>query len=120
MIYTSYFAKQAKKVPNENTSYASIAVGYPHYELPFELKHVKSIKPYGVFGKYEGEEYVQKYFERLDRIGVDAITEEMIKAQGDKENLVLMCYEKNASECHRRMFAQWWFCRTGEIIEEMS
>ena len=55
MIYTSYFAKQAKR-NDENTAYASIAVGMPKYELAHELRHVMSIKPYGVFGKYDGEE----------------------------------------------------------------
>lgn len=119
MIFTSYFSKQAKKVPDENTSYASIAVGYPKFNLPFELKHVSSIKPYGVFGKYEGDEYYKKYMERLEKIGVDRIYEDLKNAQGDKENLVLMCYEKNADECHRRMFAEWWLQKTGEIIEEI-
>lgn len=119
MIYTSYFAKQAKR-NDENTAYASIAVGMPKYELAHELRHVMSIKPYGVFGKYHGEEYKQKYFERLDRIGVERICDELMAVQGDKENLVLMCYEKDPNECHRRMFAEWWYARTGEIIEEMS
>lgn len=119
MIFTSYFSKQAKKVPDENTSYASIAVGMPRYKLPFELKSVQTIKPYGVFGKYEGDEYYNHYIDRLERIGVDRIYEDLRLAQGDKENLVLMCYEKNADECHRRMFAEWWLQKTGEIIEEI-
>ena len=119
MIYTSYFAKQAKAGARDDTSYASIAVGTPKYALPFELKHVTSVKPFGVFNKYQGAEYQEKYFERLERIGVDKIYEEIVTEKGDKENLVIMCYEKNPNECHRRMFADWWLKKTGEIIAEI-
>ena len=117
MIYTSYFSK--KKEDLENTAYCSIAVYNPRYELTYELKNASTIKPYGIFKKYTGEEYTRKYFERLDNIGVDRILEDLKQAQGDKENLVLMCYEKNPNDCHRSMFAEWWFINTGEIIEEL-
>ena len=69
--------------------------------------------------KWERKEYYNHYINRLDKIGVDKIFDELMKAKGDKENLVLMCYEKNADECHRRMFAEWWMWQTGEIIEEI-
>lgn len=118
MIYTSYFAKQARN-NDPNTAYASVAVGLPKYPLAHELKHLTSVKPYGVFGKYHGEEYKQKYFERLEMIGLERIYNELMSVQGDKENLILMCYEKDPSECHRRMFAEWWYKKTGEIIEEI-
>lgn len=118
MIYTSYFAKPKKDL--ENTAYCSIAVGTPKYELPYELRHAYTIKPYGVFGKYKGEEYAQKYFERLEKIGVDRILEDLKQAQGGKKDLVLMCYEKKPEECHRSMFAEWWFFKTGETIEELK
>ena len=116
MIYTSYFSK--KKEDLEDTAYCSIAVCNPKYDLPYELKNASTIKPYGIFNKYSGEQYVEKYFERLEKIGVDRILEDLRKAQGDKKNLVLMCYEKNPEECHRSMFAKWWLAKTGEVIEE--
>ena len=118
MIYTSYFSK--KKEDFENTAYCSIAVYNPRYALNYELKNANSIKPYGVFKKYTGEEYVEKYIERLERVGVDRIYDDLISAQGDKENLVLMCYEKDQNDCHRSMFAKWWREKTGEIIEELK
>ncbi|MDR2170525.1 MAG: hypothetical protein LBP59_10320 [Planctomycetaceae bacterium] len=37
--------------------------------------------------------------------------------------VVLLCYEdvsKVGQWCHRRMFAEWWENKTGEIIEELS
>lgn len=119
MVYTSYFSKQAKQPIQDNMVYASIAVGLPKFDLPFELKHITAVKPWGIFGKYEGEEWREKYRERLNKIGVKRIFEAIQEAKGNKENIVLMCFERNAGECHRREFADWWFEKTGEIIEEL-
>ena len=119
MVYTSYFSKQAKQPVQDNMAYASIAVGLPKFDLPFELKHITAVKPWGIFGKYHGEEYKQKYYERLDKIGVKRIFEAIQEAKGNKEHIVLMCYEKDWNGCHRKMFADWWQKQTGEIIEEI-
>lgn len=102
----------------EDAAYVSIAVGNPRYPVPYKIVNVRSIKPYGIFGKYHGEEYLEKYFERLDSFGVEAILEELKVASEGHENVILMCHEKNEKECHRRMFAKWWFDHTGEFIPE--
>lgn len=119
MIYTSYFAAQ-KKMPIKDVAYVSIAVGNPRYSVPYEIVNAKIIKPYGVFGKYHGIEYEQKYFERLDSYGVQAIAEELKKVAGNHENVILMCHERDWTTCHRRMFAKWWFEKTGEVIPEID
>ena len=116
-IFTSYFAKQ-KKRNEEGTAYVSIAVGNPKYEVAFNIIDLKCLKPYGVFGKYHGEEYKKKYFERLDSFGVDYIAREIKKVGSGCKEVILMCHEKNPLECHRSMFAEWWLMKTGEIIEE--
>lgn len=117
MIYTSYFAKH-KKGADDKTAYLSIAVGNPKYEVPYEIIDIKILKPYGIFGKYHGEEYKKKYFERLNSYGVDKIMHEIERLSKGKENVLLMCHEKNKMDCHRSMFAEWWLEQTGEIIEE--
>lgn len=118
-IYTSCFSKQKKEEVKADRCYASIAVGRPKFDLPFHLDDITSIKPYGIFGKYNGEEYKEKYFERLNKIGVLRIFEELKEVAGGKKEIVLMCYETDAYGCHRRMFAEWWLHQTGEIIEEL-
>ena len=118
-IYTSYFMRQ-RKMELEDAAYVSIAVGNPRYAVPYKIVNAKSLKPYGIFGTYHGEEYRQKYFERLDFFGVDMILKELMEVSEGHENVILMCHEKNEDECHRRMFAEWWFKNTGEYIPEIG
>lgn len=116
-VYTSYFAKQAKvRVPD--AAYVSIAVGNPKYRVPYRIIDLKELKPYGIFGKYYGDEYKKRYFERLDWYGVDRIREAIKEASCGHENVFLMCHEKDKNECHRSLFAEWWLEKTGEVIEE--
>lgn len=117
MIYTSYFSRQ-RKMEIPDAAYMSIAVGNPRYEVPYEIIDFKMLKPFGIFRVYEGEEYRQKYFERLDDYGVDKIRETMLKLSEGHENIILMCHEKDKNECHRSMFAEWWKKNTGEVIPE--
>lgn len=118
MIYTSYFQKQISK-NDKDTVYASIAVGKPKMDFEFKLEDAYVLKPFGIFGKnLTDEEYKRLYLERLDRIGVDKIRRVLREIQGDKKNLILMCFERNREECHRSWFAEWWQEKTGEIIEE--
>lgn len=118
-IYTSYFAKQ-KKMELPDTSYVSIAVGNPRYAVPYRIVNLGLLKPFGIFKVYHGEEYRQKYFERLDSYGVEKIRKAIEEASEGHENVILMCHEKNKNECHRSMFAEWWLQKTGEIIPEFG
>lgn len=116
-IYTSYFARQ-KKMELPDTSYVSIAVGNPRYSVPYKIVNLGLLKPFGIFRVYHGEEYKQKYFERLDGYGVEKIRRAIEEASEGHENVILMCHEKDKNECHRSMFAEWWLKNTGEVIPE--
>lgn len=116
-IYTSYFARQ-KKMELSDTSYVSIAVGNPRYSVPYKIVNLGLLKPFGIFRVYHGEEYKQKYFERLDGYGVEKIRRAIEEASEGHENVILMCHEKDKNECHRSMFAEWWLKNTGEVIPE--
>ena len=116
-IYTSYFVRQ-KKMELQDVSYVSIAVGNPRYSVPYKIVNLGLLKPFGIFRVYHGEEYKEKYFERLDGYGVEKIRKAIEEASEGHENVILMCHEKDKKECHRSMFAEWWFKNTGEIIPE--
>lgn len=117
MIYTSYFAKHKNKA-DDKIAYVSIAVGNPKYPVAYNIIDLKMLKPYGIFGKYHGDEYKRKYFERLDSFGVDKILLALDNIGKGFDDILLMCHEKDPIQCHRSMFAEWWFRNTGEIIEE--
>lgn len=117
MIYVSYYAN--KDVDTENNRYCSISVGTPRWKLPYEMVHAGFLKPYGIFNKYDNmEDYRREYRKKLESIGVDRIRKFLSQLQGDKKNIVLLCYEKNKYECHRWIFAEWWMEKTGEVVEE--
>lgn len=118
-LYTSYFSRQ-RKMELEDAAYVSIAVGNPRYPVPYKIVNANCLKPYGVFKVYHGQEYKEKYFERLDFFGVDTILQELERISEGHKNVILMCHEKDENECHRRMFAEWWFKNTGEFIPEFG
>lgn len=117
MIYVSYYSN--KDIDVEHNRYCSISVGNPRWKLPYEVVHAGILKPYEIFNKYDNmEDYRREYRKKLDALGVDKIRKLLQELQGDKENIVLLCYEKNKYECHRWTFAEWWMEKTGEIVEE--
>ena len=116
-VYTYYFSG-ANKLDIEDTAYVSIAVGNPRFRTKYKITDLKVLKPYGIFGNYHGDEYKRQYFKRLDSYGANNIRQQIIEASEGHHTVLLMCHEKDASVCHRRMFAEWWESRTGEKIEE--
>lgn len=120
MKVQTYYFSGAGKLKIEDTAFLSIAVGNPRYKTNYEIVDLKVLKPYGILGMYSGEQYKEKYFERLDFIGPEKIREEIIKASHGHKTVLLLCHEKNKDECHRRMFAEWWEKKTGEVIEEFG
>lgn len=120
MILTSYYSNKTG-IDNNRNRYCSISVGTPRWKLPYPLAHVKILKPFRVFKKYDNMvDYEREYRKDLDALGVDAIRQAIKEAQGDKENAVLLCYEKDKRECHRYVFAKWWKEHTGEDVEELG
>lgn len=117
MIKTSYF-NNIRNLEKTNTAFASIAIGKPKYDIGVELVHIYELKPYGIFGEQNKKIYKWRYFAKLDKLGVEKIAEALKKAQGEAENLVLLCFEKDNSGCHRKMFAEWWQKNTGQEIKE--
>ena len=70
-------------------------------------------------------EFTAAYCQKLDRIGVAAISkrfQEISEAHGGRD-LVLLCWEdirKPGEWCHRQVFAEWWLRETGEAIVELE
>lgn len=122
MIYTSYYGCK-KNIDINNKCYVSISVSTPKWELPYHVWHCKLLKPFSVFGKYDNMiDYEREYRKILDGIGVEKIRKEFenIKKQSNKNDLVLLCYEKDIKECHRGVFAKWWYEKTGELVQEIN
>jgi hypothetical protein len=66
----------------------------------------------------------QAYHLQLDDIGVDKIRAvlRLVAERHEAAGMVLCCFENvcKGEWCHRRMFADWWFERTGEAVDEVE
>ena len=102
MIYTTYYAK-LRDVP-EGARVFSISNSQPEgMSLPQLWQVIPSwsdVQQYKQSGDWET--FVNRYIQRLD--SVDKVTLLPHLVDGD---VVLVCYEKDASRCHRSILAEW-------------
>ena len=71
--------------------------------------------------------FAEHYRIHLNTIGVEQIREELkqlneVAAKTGRE-AILCCFEslkKEGQHCHRRIFADWWFEKTGEAVAEFN
>lgn len=120
MLYTSRYSNPELKTGKYVA--VRISLGTPKWPLGYEIAgEIKDLMPWGMLNKYSHEEFIHRYRERLDKIGVNRIQRELSRFSGEKP-VVLLCYEdvrKPGEWCHRTHFAEWWHDRTGEIVEEL-
>lgn len=66
--------------------------------------------------------FTPRYFERLEKVGVDRIMEQFKHYEQEARDLTLLCFENVSKSdwCHRLVFSKWWLERTGELIEELD
>jgi hypothetical protein len=99
-------------------------VSLPKWPLPYELRHhIRRLAPWGLM-KLDGDQFTAAYRARLDRLDVAALIErfDAISSEEGGRPLVLLCYEDVLAGqlCHRRVFAEWWFERTGQPSFEID
>lgn len=98
--------------------------GHPKYGINYKLQY-KAPLLYPEWAMVKAdlpmEQFNRRYEELMDERGIDNI-KDMFQALADhsgENRLVLMCFEKSPSHCHRRAFASWWMKRTGEPVLEL-
>jgi hypothetical protein len=69
-------------------------------------------------------EFATAYRAKLEKGGLERIRKEMenISATHGGKPLALVCFEdlsKPGEWCHRRIFAVYWFEKTGDVVEEL-
>lgn len=99
--------------------------GRPKFTLDYPLRYKAQLlypEWSAVRANLSVEEFNQRYFEVMDSRGLDNVTDilESIAEHAGDNRLVIMCFEKNPRECHRRAFAEWWESKTGEMVPELS
>ena len=101
--------------------------GCPKWPLGYTIQaQVLEIAPPGyLLNVEEPEEFARRYRKHLDEVGLNTIARAIGKAAWSPEegfkDVVLLCYEDLRTDpgCHRRVFAEWWQEKTGEVVEEV-
>lgn len=118
MIYTSYYS--SKKITPDHIC-IRISVGHPRWKLPYSVAGaIPYLAPDRAWIGMERAEYETLYRAKLEAAGVDKIRSEIRALAGDRP-AVLLCFERlqDGTWCHRRIFADWWQEKTGEIVPEL-
>lgn len=123
MIYTSRFSNP--ELQTGKYTAIRISVGVPRWNVGYQISGaISELMPKGIFGKYEKKaDFEVEYRKRLECIGVSYIRKRLADCEQPGKDTVLLCYEdvrKGESDwCHRRIFADWWREKTGEVIPEL-
>lgn len=116
-IYTSYFAN--KKMP-EDMIKVRISLGNPRWKTPYQISGtIKLLMPHRESLQLDIQSAVSDYKKKLSQTDIETVKKEIL-AFG--ENVILLCFEnvtKDDSWCHRRIFAEWYEQKTGEVVQEL-
>ena len=123
MIYTSRF--QNPELKSGNYTVVGIVRGLPRFKLGYERAGniIDIAPPREIFHINSREQFTAPYMAHLDGIGVERILAQLQKYVELGKDVVLCCYEdvRESDEwCHRLVFAEWWFRKTGEVIQELK
>jgi hypothetical protein len=74
-----------------------------------------------MLGIKDAEKFGRAYRRKLHQIGLPAI-QARLDAIADECGmpLVIACFEKDVSECHRAHLATWWQRKTGVVVPEWT
>lgn len=96
---------------------------YPaRWRLPYRVAaRLPDLAPERAWLRVLDDEFDRLFLGKLDRIGPEAIAEQLqrVAAEHDAARLVLLCFEAPAEPCHRRLLAEWWTARTGQDVPEL-
>jgi uncharacterized protein DUF488 len=99
----------------------------PRWRLPYELTaNLYVLAPSAgmmIVAREQGREaFVERYLEKLERVGADEVIRLLRCMQGDSKGLALLCFEDIRLPdrwCHRSILASWLQRETGLNVQEL-
>jgi len=120
-LYTSRWAnRELSRLP---VVPVGISRGTPRFPVPYTYRLARLLAPSReTFALRNDAAFEQSYLFGLEEIGVDRIADLLTKISAEEGSmpLALLCYEADPADCHRSMFAHWWFEQTGQVVEELQ
>lgn len=126
-LYTTRY-QNASGIAAANAVPVRTTRGAPLWRLPYEiLGHISLIAPDKTEIKIDDEDrFTEAYWARLDDLGaVDTLPDifALLSESNGGRPLALLCFEdltKPGLFCHRRVFADGWYLRTGQEVPELG
>ena len=124
-LFTSCFGAKALIIGSGHAAIRT-SLGAPRWKLAYEIAGVcREIMPDRPMLKMEYPEYWMAYTNKLESIGVEAIQKAFFElaVQANNDSLILLCFEdltKPGLWCHRTMFSDFWFAKTGQRVLELQ
>lgn len=93
-----------------------ISVGLPRFwPEAREFPYVMELAPVGLLD-LTADEFDAAYVARLEKGGVDRIVTRLREVEATTDlDVVLMCFERDRTQCHRSLAATWYSQQTGEV-----
>ena len=121
-LYTSRFSN--KELESGKYTVVGVVRSMPKFPVKYRIAgDIMQIAPPGyLWNENNMERFRQPYFRHLEKSGypvIGAIIDAYLK---EGKDVVLCCYEdvrKPNEWCHRLVFAEWWYEKTGQKIEEL-
>lgn len=121
-LYTSRFSN--KELETGKYTVVGVVRSMPRFPVKYRISgDITQIAPPGyLWNENNRERFREPYFKHLEKSGYPVIGG-IIQAYLDEgKDVVLCCYEdvrKPDEWCHRLVFAEWWYEKTGQKIEEL-
>jgi len=109
MIYTSYFAK-LRKMPKDVTPICIARKLPPKVDMlccPKLYPTSQMLYHYKENNGYTEEHYIRDYDEYVLNLIEPQATVDYLLNMAKTEDIVLVCYEKTGSFCHRNLVTKW-------------
>ena len=121
-LYTSRFGN--KELETGKYTVVGIVRGMPRFPVKYKIAGnvIQIAPPRFLWHENNREQFREPYFEHLEKSGYSVIGTIIQKYLNDGKDVVLCCYEdvrKPDEWCHRLVFAEWWYEKTGQKIEEL-
>ena len=118
-LYTSYYGK-LKALEKAGIIPIAISVSIPDWAVMDRSKcWFKALAPHASMIRMAMKEYVPKYKKILSGHNPKAVCNMIIKMSGGKD-AALLCWEKEAEKCHRKIVANWLNTSVGTHIKEFG
>ena len=112
-IYTSYFAK-AEQIRKDEKFPISIARFNPKF---FQGSSYQMLAPYSNMLRMEWEDYLPLFDKILAKTTPNQCLSDLERMSQGKD-IVMLCYEKDHNDCHRKIVADW-MNEAGYDVEEL-